>query len=177
MDVRRGVVAGLVGLALLAGTTGCSKIGEKVAEEAIERNSNCEDIDIDADEGAVSGSCDGQDFDANASGNAELPADWPSELAVPEGLNISTSNGIGTPVQSLTVVGGIDGDVATVYEGIKAQVTEAGYTIDLDSVTGDTGTLNATGEVWTVSVVVAPDPSGVLDGDISVTYNLTAVGS
>lgn len=178
MDVRRGVAAGLVGLALLAGTTGCSKIGEKVAEEAIEANSDCENIDINADEGAVSGSCEGQDFDANASGNAEVPEGWPTELAPPEGLKIVTSNATDTPVRTLTVIGSLDGDVATVYEGIKTQLTEAGYTIDADSLadgpTGPAGTLGATGAEYTAAVSVS-EVANALDGNVTITYTLTAV--
>ncbi len=178
MDVRRGVAAGLVGLALLAGTTGCSKIGEKVAEEAIERNSDCENIDINADEGAVSGSCAGEDFDANASGNAEVPEGWPSELAPPEGLKIVTSNATETPTRTLTVIGSLDGDVATIYEGIKTQLTEAGYTIDADSLadgaTGPSGTLAATGPEYTAAVNVT-EAVNALDGNVTVTYTLTAV--
>ncbi|QYG92944.1 hypothetical protein HC251_11225 [Iamia sp. SCSIO 61187] len=179
MDVRRGVAAGLVGLALVAGTAGCGKIGEKVAEEAIERNSDCEDIDIDADEGAVSGSCSGDGFDASVSGDAELPAEWPADLAVPEGLAIVTSTSTDTPVLSLNVVGSVDGEVPAVYETIKTQLTAAGFTIDTDSLaegpTGPSGTLAATGPELTAAVVVADNVSGI-GGPVSVTYSLTALG-
>lgn len=179
MDVRRGVAAGLVGLALLAGTTGCSKIGEKVAEEAIEQNSNCEGVDVDIEEGGFSGNCDGQEIDANASGNAELPSDWPTDLAPPEGFAIETSTATDSPIRSLNVIGSVDGDVTAIYEGIKAQLTEAGYTIDADSLAdsgiGPSGTLSATGPEWTASVVVTEDVSGVLEGNVSVTYTLNAV--
>jgi hypothetical protein len=179
MDVRRGVAAGLVGLALLAGTTGCSKIGEKVAEEAIEQNSNCENVDINTDEGGFAGNCDGNDIDANLAGDADLPEGWPSELAPPEGLKIVTSNATDTPIRSLNVIGSLDGDVATVYEGIKTQLTAAGYTIDTDSLadgpTGPAGTLAATGPEYTAAVSVS-EIANALDGNVTVTYTLNAVG-
>lgn len=179
MDVRRGVAASLVGLALLAGATGCSKIGEKVAEEAIEGNSNCEGVDVDIEEGGFSGTCDGQDIDANASGDADLPTDWPAELAPPEELQIISATGTDTPVRNLAVTGSLDGEVAAIYDGIKAQLTEAGYTIDADALsegpTGPSGTLTATGPEWTASVVVTEDVSGVLEGNVSLTYTLTAI--
>lgn len=179
MDVRRGVAAGLVGLALVTGAAACGEIGEKVAEEAIERNSDCDDIDIDADEGAVSGSCSGDGFDASVSGDAELPAEWPAELAVPEGLAILTSASTDAPVRSLNVVGTLDGEVPAVHETIKGQLTAAGYTIDTDSLaegpTGPSGTLAATGPDFTASVVVTDNVSG-LGGAVSVTYSLSAIG-
>ncbi len=182
MDVRRGVAAGLVGLALVIGSTGCSKVGEKIAEEAVERNTDCKDVDINADEGGFAGDCgDLGEIDVNASGGAELPSDWPTDLTPPEGFSIETSTATDSPVRSLNVIGALDGDVATVYEGIKTQLTEAGYTIDADSLadggTGPTGTLSATGPEWTASVVVTEDVSGVLDGNVSITYSLNALGS
>lgn len=179
MGVRRGVVAGLAGLALVAGTTGCSKIGEKVAEEAIERNSDCENIDINADEGAVSGSCAGEDFDADTSGNAELPDDWPADLAPPEDLKIVTSTSSDSPSRSLNVVGSLDGDVTEVYEDIKAQLTAAGYTIDADSLGdagyGVAGSLAATGPEFTAAVTVS-ESVNALEGNVTVTYTLNAPG-
>jgi hypothetical protein len=150
-----------------------------VAEEAIERNSNCEDIDINADEGAVSGSCEGEDFDANASGNAELPEGWPTDLAPPEGFQIVTSTASDTPVRTLNVIGSLDGEVATVYEGMKAQLTAAGYTIETDSLaegpTGPAGTLAATGPELTAAVSVS-EVANALEGNVTVTYTLTAAG-
>ena len=101
MMVRRGVAAGLVGLALVVGASGCGKIGEKVAEEAIERNCDCENVDINTDEGGFAGNCDGQEIDANVSGNAELPDDWPADLAPPEGLRILSSTATDSPMRSL----------------------------------------------------------------------------
>jgi hypothetical protein len=179
MDVRRGVAAGLVGLALLAGTTGCSKIGEKVAEEAIEKNSDCKDVDINTDEGGFAGNCGGNDVDANLAGDAELPSDWPADLEVPEGLMINVSNGTDTPIRSLSVIGSLDGDVATIYEMVKTQLTAAGFTIDNDSLadgpTGPTGNLSATGTEFTAAVVVSAVDTA-LEGNVTVTYSLNAVG-
>jgi hypothetical protein len=77
------------------------------------------------------------------------------------------------------VIGSLDGDVTTVYEGIKTQLTEAGYTIDTDSLaegpTGLAGTLAATGAEFTAAVSVA-EVATALEGNVTVTYTLNAVG-
>lgn len=177
MDVRRGVAAGLVGLALVIGSTGCSKVGEKVAEEAIEANSNCEDVDIDAGEGGFSGNCDGTDINANVSGNADLPDGYPADLAPPEGFEIISGTGVAEPVQTYDVYGTIVGDVAGTYEQAKTQFTEAGYTIDTDSLadgpTGPVGNFTATGPEYTANVTVSE--VAMDEGDVSVNYVLTAI--
>ena len=178
MDVRRGVAAGLVGLALLAGATGCSKIGEKVAEEAVERNSDCENVDINTDEGGFAGNCNGNDIDANISGNADLPDGYPAELAPPEGYEIISSTGTATPVQTYDVFGTMVGEVGTVYEQVKTQLTDAGYTVDTDSLaegpTGPVGNFTATGPDYTAVVTVSEVATD--DGEISVNYAVTAAG-
>ncbi len=176
MRVRRGV-AGLMGLALVVGASGCSKVGEKIAEEAVERNTNCSNVDIDASEGGFSGNCEGQDLDVNASGNAELPDGWPADLAPPEGFNIVTSQASSNPTV-LNVIGGLDGEVGAVYEGVKTQLTAAGFTIDDDSLTdgpsGQVGLLTATGAEFRADVSVS-EVANAVEGNITVTYTLTAV--
>lgn len=178
MRVRRGAAAGLVGLALVVGASGCGKVSEKIAEEAVERNSDCENVDIDASGGGFSGNCGGVDVDGNLSGDAELPDGWPSELAPPEGLQIVAATATDTPTRTLSVTGSLDGEVAAVYEGIKTQLTEAGYTIDSDSLTdagsGQSGALTATGPEYTASVVVA-EVANALEGNVTVNYTLAAV--
>lgn len=178
MDVRRGVAAGLVGLALLAGTTGCSKIGETVAEEAVERNSDCENVDINTDEGGFAGNCGGNDIDASISGNADLPDGYPAEVAPPEGFEIISSTGTATPVQTYDVFGTMVGEVGATYEQVKTQFTEGGYTIDADSLaegpTGPVGNFSATGPDFTAAVTVSEVATD--EGEISINYVLTAAG-
>jgi hypothetical protein len=181
MDVRRGVAAGLIGLALLAGTTGCSKIGEKVAEEAVEANTDCKDVDIDAGGGdaGFTGTCGNDEISANVGGDAELPSEWPTDLALPDGFQISTGVATGTTVRTLDVVGSVDGDVPTVYETVKTQLAAAGFTIDVDSLaenapTGAAGTLAATGPVFTAAISVS-ETVGPLPGTVTVTYSLNSV--
>lgn len=176
MRVRRGV-AGLMGLALLVGAAGCGKVGEKIAEEAVERNSNCSDVDINTEEGGFSGNCEGQDLDVNVAGNAELPDGWPSDLAPPEGFNIVTSQATSNPTV-LNVIGGLDGEVGAVYEGVKTQLTAAGFTIEGDSLTdgptGQAGVLSATGTEFRADVTVS-EVENAVEGNITVTYTLTAL--
>lgn len=179
MDIRRGMAMGLVGLALVVGSTGCSKIGEKVAEEAIEQNSNCEGVDVDVEEGGFSGTCDGQDIDANVSGNADLPEGYPAEVAPPEGFAIISATG--TAGESYDVFGSIDGEVDAVYESVKTQLTDAGYTVDAatdtlaEGPTGTVGNFTATGPEFAVNVTVSEVTQASLDGNITVNYVLTKV--
>ncbi|HEX7135414.1 MAG TPA: hypothetical protein VF228_22755 [Iamia sp.] len=172
------MAAGLVGLALLAGTTGCSKIGEKVAEEAIEQNSNCEGVDVDVEEGGFSGTCGDEQIDANVSGEGELPDGYPADVAPPEGYEIITAVGSTDPIQSYDVYGTIAGDVAGIYEDVKATFTAAGYTIDVDSLaegpTGPVGNFSATGPDFTAAVTVSEVATDA--GEVSVNYVLNAAG-
>jgi hypothetical protein len=179
MNVRRGVLAGLIGLALVAGVTGCGNIGEKIAEEAVERNTDCTDVDIDSENIGLSGSCGGDDLSGSLGGGGELPSDWPADLAVPDGFQISTGTATGTTVRTINVVGGVDGDVAGVYETVKSQLIEAGFTIDVDSLaesapTGAAGTMSATGAEFTGAITVS-QTVGPLPGDVTVTYTLTSI--
>lgn len=176
MRVRRSAAAGLVGLALVIGASGCGKITEKVAEEAVERNSDCKDVDIDSSEGGFSGNCGGDDIDLNASGNAELPEGYPAELAPPEGTEIISGTGTGDPV-NFNVFGTLQGDVATVYEEAKAQVEGAGYAIEAatdslaDGPTGTVGNFTAANDQYIVNVTVAEVATE--DGEVSVNYAVT----
>lgn len=177
MRVRRSAAAGLAGLVLVIGASGCGKITEKVAEEAVERNSDCKNVDIDSSGGGFSGTCGGTDLSGNLSGEGDLPDGFPAELAPPEGFAITASQGDPGPPQTFNVVGSLDGDVATVYEGIKAQLTEAGYTIDAEDLSdvggGQTGTLAASGPDFVAGVTVS-EVQNALEGNVTVTYTLTA---
>ena len=179
MNVRRGAAAGLVGLALAVGSAGCGgladKAADKVAEKAVEANTGCTDVDIDSSNGGVSANCEGEDFNVSAGGEASLPDAWPSDLAPPADLKIVAANTSSNPT-AMTVIGSLDGDVNSVYDAIKAQVTAAGYTIESDNVTdvggSPTGTLVANGSEWTVAVAVS-NVANALEGDVTVTYTLT----
>jgi hypothetical protein len=173
------VIAGLIGLVLVNGTAACSEIGEKVAEEAIESQTDCEGVDIDADNPAFNGTCGGDEINASLAGEGELPSEWPSDLEVPEGFQVSTGTATGDTIRTIDVIGSVDGEVAAVYETVKAQLTAAGFTIDVDSLaenapTGAAGTLSVTGSAFTGAITVS-QTVGPLPGDVTVTYTLTSV--
>jgi len=172
MRIRRGVVASGLAMALLVGGAGCGKVAEKAAEKAIEHSGECDDVDIK--DGGVSGTCGDETFDADLDG-ASLPADWPAELALPAGAKIILSNSSDTP-PSANVTAGLDGEINAVYDGIKTQLTEAGYTIDSDSLaqsgSGLAGSLAATGPVHEVHVVVTESPNAI-EGNLSLVYTVT----
>lgn len=173
MEIRRVVAAGAVGLALVASGVGCGKVADKVAEEAVERNSNCTDVDIDSGNGGFSGTCDGQELDANASGEAELPDSWPADLALPEGAKIVLATDQGGQI---TVTAGLDGELAAVTDGIESQLEAAGYTIE-DSTSADNGgtasaSIRATGPDHEALVAVT-DTANAVDGNLTIVYTLT----
>lgn len=178
MRVRRSAAAGLVGLALVIGASGCGKITDKVAEEAIERNSDCTDVDIDSGDAGFTGNCGGTDISGNLSGNAELPDGYPAELAPPEGTKIVAATGTQDPA-AYDVFGTLAGEVADVYADVKAQAEAAGYTIDpatdslSDGPTGPVGNFTGTNGELTLNVTVSSVATG--EGEVSINYVLAAV--
>lgn len=180
MRIKRTTTAGAVALALLlAGGCGAvaEKATEKAAEKAIEADGNCENVDLDLDSGGggVSADCGGESIDIDAGGGASLPDGFPADLAPPAEANIifATSSGDG-----FTVTAGLDGDIDAVFEGIKTQLTDAGYTIDNEASTdaGGTQTRNvlATGSEYSANVTVT-DTANAAEGNLSVSYILATV--
>lgn len=173
MQLKRSALAGLVALGLVMGGSACGKAAEKVAEEAIEQNSDCENVDL-SDAGA-SGECGGESFDVNADGDAELPEGFPADLAPPADAQITFST---SSDGNFSVIAGLDGDRASVTDGIVSQLEAAGYTIDnqseADSGAGATSTVTATGADYTANVVVT-EVENAVEGNLTVAYTLTKV--
>ena len=170
--------ASLAALLVVAGV-GCSgsDAAEKLTEKAIEEASGSQDVDIDADGNVKVTDEDGNTTEFGTS--AELPEEWPSDLAPPDSVNILASNTTTTDgKQELYVTAESSDSVADLYDGLKAQLTEAGYEITSDTVsdTGDGGSyasLSAEGAEFTASVSLASDGSGTT----SVLFNLVPVSA
>jgi len=174
MEIRRAMAAGAVGLALVASGVGCSKVADTVAEEAVERNSTCKDVDIDSGGSGLSGNCDDQEFDLNAGGEAELPDAWPADLALPEGAKIVLAT---DQAGQITVTAGLDGELGAVTDGIVAQLEGAGYTIEDETTTDNGGSasasVRATGPDHQALVAVT-DTANAVDGNLTIIYTLSA---
>jgi hypothetical protein len=98
---------------------------EAVAEAAIESMTDAE-IDIEDGGQTVSGVDEqGRAFSASQGDAATIPADFPSDVLVPEGLVLDTSMVVGAN----TFVGGtMPGDVAELTTRIDAHMKAAGWT-------------------------------------------------
>lgn len=175
MDITRTLAAGALGLVLLTGAAGCGAVaeeaGERIAEEAVEQNSDCSDVEIDS-EGGFSGTCGGDQIDVDASGDAGLPDAWPAELAPPDRAQVITSTDTDG---SLALTYGLDGEVAAVADEVKAQLEAAGYTIDDDTAAQSAGStsasVSATGPEYSADVVIT-DVQNAVEGNITVVYTL-----
>lgn len=194
MGIKR-TAAGLVAAALVLGLSACGAVadkasetaGEKLAEKAIEDQTGGS-ADVDISDGGVKIS-DGEggtyevDADGNVSGSSgdgnyqmgegtELPEGWPAELAPPSGAEIVSAISSG---DSQSVVANIDAPIRDVYEGLKGQLTDAGYDVSSDNYTssdgGDFAALSATGTDYEVVVTLSTDGAGG-SGTVA-TMNLT----
>lgn len=176
--------AGILAAVLLTG--GCSKIADKAAEKATEKaiesktgdkvdinggkvkvkDGNGNTVEIDKNGVKTSGK-DGSSSATYGDG-ATLPEGFPDELAPPKGtkLTASSTQTSSTGGKQFYVMGQLDGKVKDVYDGLKSQLTDAGYTIDTDnflnSSTGDLGTLAASNKKYKVnaSVIANTDSAG-----------------
>ena len=126
-------------------------VADNLAEKAIEESSGG-DIEIDSDDGKVTYTDeDGNEseIDVSGSGSAELPEGWPAELAPPDNVAITTAstNTINGQV-TMSVFAEGEGSVEQFFEGIKTQLTDAGYDIvsESNSSTADGGYASITAE-------------------------------
>lgn len=174
MDLKRALTGGVAGLALIAGATGCGKLTEKATEKIVEEASGCEDIDIDAGAGGASGTCDGQQFDGSATGNASLPEGWPEDLAPPAGTSIHASTGSVTSGE-FGFVGTVPGTVAEVEADIRGILEAGGYVIDDEaSHSTDDGTSAAiTASDGSFTAGVGIGSAAAEEGSVTVTWSLT----
>ncbi|MCU1497573.1 MAG: hypothetical protein JWM47_1526 [Acidimicrobiales bacterium] len=195
MTGRRTV--GILGVAaLLVLGSGCGKVAEKAAEKATEKaieDQTGGDAKVDLDSGKVkvddgrggtmevdgNGNLEVTDKDGNTSVSSGdgtgLPAGWPEELDPPEGTKIITAS---STDGALSVSGTLDASVREVLDGLKAQLTGAGYEISGDNFGEASGTsygnITATGDDYVVSATVG-DGGASTDGTF-VTISLDPRG-
>lgn len=82
---------------------GSDQVGEKLAEKIIEDSAENGDVDVDIDGDEVT--IDSKDGSGSFSTSGDLPKDWPSELAFPDGATITmsaTDNSGSGPGQTVT---------------------------------------------------------------------------
>ncbi len=136
------VAVGLAfGLVFAGAACSTSDAAEKLTEKAIENQSGG-DVDIDSEDGTVKYTDEnGNETEMNVDGSgASLPEDWPADLAPPDSVTlISTGTTTVDGVKTMTVLGEADASVADLGEGVKTQITDAGFDITQDTTSEVTG--------------------------------------
>lgn len=137
---------------------------EAATEAAIE---SMTDADVDVEDGGqtVSGVDEkGQAFSVSQGEAAAIPADFPADLLVPEGLVLDTSMVVG----STAFIGGtMEGDLAALAARIDAHMKDAGWTSVMAMSESGSSTLLWQRENRSVNYVLETKPDGQLGVVIS----------
>lgn len=140
---------------------------EAVAEAAIEAMTDAE-FDIEDGGQTVSGVDEqGRAFSASQGSAAKIPADFPSDVVVPEGLALDTSMVVGTNV---FIGGTLRGELATVAAGIDAAMKEAGWTSVMAMTSPESSTLLWKREDRSVNYTIEAQPEGQLG--LAISYGI-----
>ena len=137
---------------------------EAVAEAAIESMTDAE-IDIEDGGQTVSGVDEqGRAFSASQGDAAAIPADFPSDVLVPEGLVLDTSMVVGA---SSFVGGTMPGDLAELTTRIDAHMKAAGWTSLMAMSEPGSSTLLWQRDDRSVNYMIEAKPEGQLGVTIS----------
>lgn len=137
---------------------------EAVAEAAFESMTDAE-IDIEDGGQTVSGVDDqGRAFSASQGDAATIPADFPSDVVVPEGLELDTSMVVGTN----TFLGGtLAGELKPLAADIETRMQDAGWTSVMAMTSPESSTLLWQRDERSVSYTIEVQPEGRLGLTIS----------
>jgi len=155
-------------------------LSDKIAEKAAE-NASGGDVDINSEDGKVTYKDDeGNETEIDVSGDgAELPKDFPEELAPPKGVKIvsATTNTVNGE-KTLYVLGEAEGTVEEFYNGLKTQLEEAGYTIENDTMMSGTdgGYAGITAKKGSTEVT-ASVAGGDKKDTVAISLSVTGAGS
>lgn len=139
---------------------------EAAAEAAIESMSDAE-VDVEVEDGGqtVSGVDEqGRAFSTSQGSAAKIPADFPSDVLVPEGLVLDTSMVVGG---NAFVGGTMPGDLAGLAERIDAHMKDAGWASVIAMTQPDSSTLIWQRDKRSVSYLLETKPDGQLGVVIS----------
>lgn len=140
----------LVAAAVAAGAlavTGCGNAVEGIAQAGVEKmveDQTGAQIDVDDDGGVT---IEGEDTSFKVGTAAELPADFPSELPIPEGT-----------LTSVVTVGGqwmlgFEGVDAEALDKVVSYYKDQGYGTGANIVAGDSKTVYFSNDTWGVSLI------------------------
>lgn len=160
-----GLAVVLLSAAACGGSDGTDDeaVPERAGEVAVDAEAGT--VRVTDDDGTVS------EFDSTA----ELPEDWPAEIAPPEAVDLSavtrqTIDG----VTSLVAFGDATGTVDEYLEALKLQFEVAGLTLVHESSASGSGsdiaTIGGTGDAYEVTAIITGD--GTSD-EVTISWTLT----
>lgn len=138
LTIGSGVLVALASLTLV----GCANPIDEIITQGTQN----------AIEGAIEGATGNADIDINTGGGASVPADWPSEVPLPDGevqMSVKADGSF-----SLTMLADA-AEVEATVERIKA----AGFTDDGSIDVGETRILALKNDLWSVGITITEDPS------------------
>lgn len=138
---RTTIIAAASLAALLLTGAGCGKVADKVTEKATEKAiDHTTGGSVDLKNGGVTYK-DKNGGEANYGSTAKLPDGWPSEVKLPPGMKLSVSQTQkSADGDEMVVIGTVTkGTVQSLRADMKAMLTDAGFTIDDDSLTTSGG--------------------------------------
>jgi hypothetical protein len=140
----------VLGLAVL-GSCSSEDVAETLTEQAIESSGgDGADVSIDSDTGQV----DIETEDGSMSfGTAELPDDWPSEIPLPDGYELTNAMVTGADGERNFIIGGtFDGDAMETFDSLTEQFTQDGWTevtkTDMSSSDGVNASASFNNDTW-----------------------------
>lgn len=140
---------------------------EAVAETAIEAMTDAE-FDIEDGGQTVSGVDEqGRAFSASQGSAAKIPADFPADVMIPEGLVLDTSMVVGT---NAFVGGTLSGELATLAAAIEATMKDAGWTSVMAMTSPESSTLLWERDGRSVSYTIEARPEGQLG--LAISYGI-----
>ena len=93
----------------------------------------------------------------------ELPAGWPSELAMPSGTTVVEATKIGDGGSRMVIVRN-DSEPQGIFDAFKAELSQGGYEIVGSTFTpsdkGGYGSISAKGPKYTVAIAFGPNDTG-----------------
>jgi hypothetical protein len=124
------------------------------------------EIDIDADGGDLS--IDGQDGDVEFSTGSELPEDWPTDVPVPDDIDITSSTSLDEDgAASIILTGTSPGDPVGWANAYGEQLQDAGFSEESRFEADDDVTAFYLDDTWNVAVI-ATSVSGSTSVSVSV---------
>lgn len=160
----------------LAACGGGDEIGERAAEQAIENQleeqGQSGDVDVDIDDGDINidtpdgdinvdqdggnvqiqGESGDVDINFDEGGGVDLPDGFPSEVPLPDGLDIKSASSIDAPEGASYIINGaVDGDLGDATDAYISMLEDAGFTSQMRTDSPEGSVFVFTSDAWSIS--------------------------